>query len=213
MHLITENLSIERGGRTIIDGLSFAVADGEALVLTGPNGAGKTTLIRAVAGFLAPLSGSVRLDGGMADTPIAEQCHYVGHRDGVKGSLSVAENARFWGSYLGGVGAIDGVLERVGLAALAGVPAAYLSAGQRRRLGLARLLLAQRPLWLLDEPTVSLDASGVAMLAGLVAEHLAAGGLVLAATHIPLGLARARELRLGVRLGGGLASSLAGEEQ
>ena len=208
MNLIADNVSIERGGRTIIDGLSFAIAAGEALVLIGPNGAGKTTLIRAVAGFLPPVAGTVRLEGGAADTPIAEQCHYVGHRDGVKGSQSVAENARFWARYLGGVSAIEPVLERVGLGALASVPAAYLSAGQRRRLGIARLLLSSRPLWLLDEPTVSLDAAGVVMMAGLVAEHRAAGGLTLAATHTPLGLDDAREMRLGASS----SSPLAGVE-
>ena len=197
MNLVAENLSLERGGRTILAGLSFAVAAGEALVLTGPNGAGKTTLLRAVAGFLPPAAGHVRLDGRPADTEIAEHCHYVGHRDGVKAGLTVGENARFWSRYLGGSAEPAEVLERVGLGQLAGVPAAYLSAGQRRRLGLARLLLAQRPLWLLVEPTVSLDASGTAMLAGFIGQHLGAGGLVLAATHIPLGLDAARELRLG----------------
>ena len=210
MQLIVEHLSIERGGRIIIDDLSFTIAAGRALVLTGPNGAGKTSLIRAVAGFLPPASGVIRLDGGAIDTPIAEQCHYLGHRDGVKGSLSVAENASFWASYLGGADTVEMALERVGLAALAGVPAAYLSAGQRRRLGIARLLLAPRPLWQLDEPTVSLDTAGVAMLAGLVGEHLSGGGLVLAATHIPLGLAGASELRLGAVFS---SSPARGEEQ
>ena len=200
MKLVVDNLSLERGGRLILSGVSFAVAAGEALVLTGPNGAGKTSLLRAVAGFLPAVAGSVRLDGGEADATTGEQCHYVGHRDGVKGSLSVGENARFWSSYLGG--AANGerqsnALARIGLGSLTAAPAAYLSAGQKRRLGLARLLLARRPLWLLDEPTVSLDAAGVTMLAGLLAEHLADGGLVLAATHTPLGIGDARQVQLG----------------
>ena len=197
MQLIAENLALERGGRRIVEGLSFRVAAGEVLVLTGPNGAGKSTLIRGIAGFLPAAEGSIRLEGGAAEAEIAEQSHFVGHRDGVKGALSVRENAAFTSYYLGDGGDVTPVLERLGLDALAEVPAAYLSAGQRRRLGLARLLLARRPLWLLDEPTVSLDAASVATLAGIVKEHLAGGGLVVAATHTPLGLDGARELRLG----------------
>lgn len=214
MQLVAENLSIDRGERRIVEGLSFAVAGGEALVLTGPNGAGKTTLLRAAAGFLPLSGGEIRLDGGADDAGIGEQCHLVGHRDGIKGSLTVRENAGFFAQYLGGAGSsrsLTGqpgrrsmqtgdegvVLDRLGLAALADVPAAWLSAGQRRRLGLSRLLLAKRPLWLLDEPTVSLDAAAVETLAGMIHEHLADGGIVLAATHIPLRLKAARNLRLG----------------
>ena len=198
MQLTARDLSIARGGRTVVDALSFEIAAGQAMVVTGPNGAGKTTLLRAVAGFLPILEGRVRLEGGPdEEAGIAEQCHYVGHRDGVKASLSVAENATFWSRYLGGNGDVGDALERVGLGALAGVPAAYLSAGQKRRLGLSRLIAANRPLWLLDEPTVSLDAAGVAMLAELIGEHRARGGLVLAATHLPLGIDDAHELRLG----------------
>ncbi len=197
MQLIAENLALERGGRRIVEGLAFQVAAGEALVLTGPNGAGKSTLIRGIAGFLPAAEGSIRLEGGPADTEIAEQCHFVGHRDGVKAALSVRENAVFASRFLGQGEDVTSALERLGLDALAEVPAAYLSAGQRRRLGLARLLLARRPLWLLDEPTVSLDATSVATLARIVKDHLASGGLVVAATHTPLGLEGARELRLG----------------
>ena len=208
MRLVVDNLAVERGSRRIVEGLTFAVGPGEAVVLTGPNGAGKTTLIRAIAGFLPATEGSIRLEGGAADAGIAEQCHLVGHRDGIKGALSVSENAAFFARYLGSPadrghaggyarGITEAALERLGLAALADVPAAWLSAGQRRRLGLSRLLLARRPMWLLDEPTVSLDAGAVASLAGMAAEHLAQGGLMVAATHIPLGLADARELRLG----------------
>jgi heme exporter protein A len=199
MQLVVDNVSLERGGRPIIESLSTKVSDGEALVLTGPNGAGKTTLLRAVAGFVKPAEGAIRLEGGGGDLEIAEQCHFVGHRDGVKSALTVAENARFWARYLGGVPHPDvpHALELVGLGGLEGVPSMWLSAGQRRRLGLARLLLAHRPLWLLDEPSVSLDVSGVAMLARLIGGHRAAGGIVLAATHVALGLEGARELRLG----------------
>lgn len=203
MHLVADNLSLDRGGRRIASGLSFRVDGGTALVLTGPNGAGKTTLLRALGGFLTPSAGTIRLDSGGADQDIAEQCHFIGHRDGVKGALSVEENARFMSQYLGEGTDAEPALERLGIAALAHVPAAYLSAGQRRRLGLCRLLLARRPIWLLDEPTVSLDTAAVGTLAAIVMEHLAAGGLAIAATHIPLGLDGAQELRLGAGAGGG----------
>jgi heme exporter protein A len=171
---------------------------GQALVLTGPNGSGKTTLLRTLAGFLEPLSGTIRLDGGDPERSIAEQCHYVGHRDAVRASLTVGENAAFWSGFLGGAeGRGQAALERFGLAAISDVPASYLSAGQRRRLGLIRLLLADRPLWLLDEPTASLDAAAVRTLTELITAHIRGGGLLVAATHVPLGLPAAGELRLG----------------
>ena len=209
MRLIADSISVERGGRLVIAGLSLTVADGEAVVLTGPNGAGKTTLLKALAGFVKSVRGSVRLEGGAAEAEILEQCHWVGHRDGVKASLTVEENAAFWGRYLGGGASapaperqgdeqeVRAALDRVGIGALAGVPAGYLSAGQKRRLGLSRLVIARRPLWLLDEPTAALDAAGSEMLASLVREHVASGGLAIAATHLPLGIPGARELRLG----------------
>lgn len=183
----------------IVADLSFRVAPGVVLQLTGPNGAGKTTLIRAVAGFLRPAGGSLRLEGGLPDTPVAEHCHYIGHLNGVKAKQTVAENLAFWGAYLGAADRdqVDAALDMFGLTPLAGIAAGYLSAGQKRRVGLARLLVADRPVWLLDEPTVSLDAESTAMLANVIAHHVAAGGLAIAATHIPLGLASVTELRLG----------------
>jgi heme exporter protein A len=199
MRLIVESLGLDRGGRHIVSALSFNLDQGEAMVLTGPNGAGKTTLLRALAGFLPPIEGSIRLEGAPADVEIAEQCHFIGHRDGVKGALSVLENLRFTSRYLGNGTGVDAALDRLGLTDLAHVPAAYLSAGQRRRVGLARLMLAKRPLWLLDEPTVSLDASSVVALAEIVQEHVAGGGMAVVATHIPLGLTGAKELTLGGR--------------
>lgn len=195
------DLAVERGGRLLFEGLSFTVASGEALLLTGPNGAGKTSLLRVLAGFLQPAAGEVRLQGGEADRSLGEQCHWLGHANAVKPALTVAENAAFWASYLGGGEpgrrAVGDALDRFGLTELADIPAGYLSAGQKRRLGLARLLLAPRPLWLLDEPTVSLDAEGTATLAAVIDAHLASGGLAVAATHLPMGLARARQLQLG----------------
>jgi heme exporter protein A len=200
MRLIADALSSTRGGRSLFSGLSFAVDGGEALLLMGPNGAGKTTLIRILAGLLAPAAGAVRLDGGNSEQSVGEQCHYVGHLNALKASLTVEENAGFWCRFLGAAGALDRVaaaLAAFGLTDLGDIPAAYLSAGQKRRLGLARLLLAERPLWLLDEPTVSLDQAAQEMLVAAVGAHLAGGGVVVAATHVPLGFARARELRLG----------------
>lgn len=190
-------LSVARGGRIVVDGLSLAVAAGEAVVLTGRNGAGKTTLLRAIAGFLAPEAGTVALSPptGTGEDTVAERCHFVGHLDGVKGALTVEENARFAADWLGGPReGVDGALGRVGLGVLGPVAARFLSAGQRRRLALCRLLVAPRPVWLLDEPTASLDTAGQAMLAAITAEHLAGGGIVIAATHMPLGIAGARTL-------------------
>jgi heme exporter protein A len=200
MQLIADRLGAIRGGRTLFSELSFVVEGGEALLLLGPNGAGKTTLIRMIAGLLAPAGGSVRVEGGDTEQSVGEQCHYVGHLNALKASLTVEENASFWCRFLGGGVArnrIDAALAAFGLAHLRDIPAAYLSAGQKRRLGLARVLLAVRPIWLLDEPTVSLDRAAQAALTRAVDAHIAAGGLVVAATHTPLGFAKARELHLG----------------
>jgi heme exporter protein A len=189
----------------VIEGLSFDVAGGEALLVTGPNGSGKTTLLRTIAGFVKPEAGRVVLEGGNEDESLGEQCHYVGHLDGAKSALTVAANLEFWATYLGGSGsrppvreAVDAALARFGLEPLAGVPAGFLSAGQRRRLGLARTLAARRPVWLLDEPTVSLDAGATGRLAQVIGEHLGGGGILVAATHLPLGIDGAKFLRLGV---------------
>jgi heme exporter protein A len=198
MKLIVERLSVMRGDRMVVTQLTFSVDSGEALLLTGPNGAGKTTVIRAIAGLLRPAGGQIRLEGAQPEHTPSEECHYVGHLNAVKAGLTAEENAAFWCRYLGGASAdIEPALATFGLAGAREVPAGYLSAGQRRRLALARLLLAKRPIWLLDEPTVSLDTAAQAILAKVADAHLAGGGLVVAATHLPLGFDRSRELVLG----------------
>jgi heme exporter protein A len=190
-----------RGGREVFAGLGFTVDGGEALLVTGRNGAGKSTLLRLIAGLVRPAGGQLTLTGGDGEQTIAEQAHYLGHLDAVKPSLTVGENLRFWASYLGASKsapeAIDAALAATGLDALAELPAAYLSAGQRRRLSIARLLAVKRPIWLLDEPTSALDRDAQDTLAALMREHLAGGGIIAAATHGPIGLDRARELHLG----------------
>ena len=203
MKLIADHLTLERGSRAVVADLSFAVATGEALVLTGPNGAGKTTLLRALAGLFAPSRGTVVLDGGDTDCALAEQSHFIGHQNGIKSSLTVAENLAFWAAYLGvsAGGPIETALSRFDLEPLAHIPAGYLSAGQKRRLGLARLMVAARPMWLLDEPSVSLDARSTGLLADAINAHVAGGGIAIAATHLPLGLKTARELRLSPATG------------
>jgi heme exporter protein A len=197
MRLSGHDLCCVRGGREVFTGLNFAVDSGAALAITGRNGAGKTTLLRLIAGLLELAAGRLELTGGAPDTSLAEQAHYVGHRDGLKPALSVRENLDFWYAFLGGHDAsAASALDAVGLAGLAGLSAAYLSAGQRRRLALARLLAVPRPIWLLDEPTAALDTAGQQRLAELMTTHLAGGGIIVAATHGPLGIT-ATELRLG----------------
>jgi len=198
MRLSASELACRRGGREVFGGVSFAVGAGETLVVTGRNGAGKSSLLRIVAGLLRPAAGSLELAGADPDRSLAEQAHYLGHLDPLKASLSVAENLQFWTRFLGGGAGGDPLdpLAAVGLRGLGDLPAGYLSAGQRRRLSIARLLAVARPIWLLDEPASALDSSGQALLRDLMLRHLASDGLILAATHASLGLA-ARELRLG----------------
>jgi heme exporter protein A len=197
MRLSGRGVTCVRGGREVFAGLDFEVASGEALAVTGHNGSGKTSLLRLVAGLLMPTEGTIALEGGEAELTLAEQAHYLGHRDALKPALSVEENLSFWQNFLGGEAAeAAACLKAVGIDHAAHLPAAYLSAGQRRRLSLARLLAVRRPVWLLDEPTAALDAAGQALFSGLMREHLARGGLIVAATHGPLGI-EAQELRMG----------------
>lgn len=181
----------------MFSGLDFAASSGEVLAVTGPNGSGKTSLLRLIAGLLSPAEGRIALEGGEGELTLPEQAHYLGHRDAFKPALSVTENLLFWRDFLGGeVFEAGASLKAVALDHAAHLPAAYLSAGQRRRLSLARLLAVRRPVWLLDEPTAALDAAGQELFAGLMRDHLARGGLIVAATHTPLGI-ETRDLRIG----------------
>jgi len=198
MQLTADNLVCRRGGRIVFSGLNFSVSSGEAIMIVGRNGAGKSSLLRMIAGLICISAGRLELTGGEVDITLPEQTHYLGHLDALKPSLSVRENLRFWADYLGDSGsAIESALAVVDMVPLADLPAAYLSAGQRRRLSIARLVAVPRPLWLLDEPTSALDVSSQDRLAGLMRHHLAGGGIILAATHGPIGLENARELRMG----------------
>ena len=197
MRLLGRGVSCVRGGREVFSALDFEASSGEALAVTGPNGSGKTSLLRLTAGLLAVSGGSIGLEGGEVELTLPEQAHYLGHRDALKPALSVAENLIFWRDFLGGEPFDAGKsLAAVGLDHAARLPAAYLSAGQRRRLSIARLLAVRRPVWLLDEPTNALDTAGQKLFAGLMGDHLSQGGLIIAATHAPLGV-QARELRIG----------------
>jgi heme exporter protein A len=196
--LIGEGLAAFRGERLVLRDISFTVAAGGALVLTGPNGAGKSTLLRLIAGLIRPVAGTMRWNGAnaLAD-PVehARRLAYLGHENAVKPALTAAENLRFAAACARS--GIADALRAVGLAELAHLPVRFFSAGQRRRLALARLVQSPATLWLLDEPTAGLDDTSVATLGNLMAAHCARGGLLVAATHLALPLAGAAELCLG----------------
>ena len=185
MRLVVDGLTCIRGGRSLFRGLSFDLQEGGALVVTGPNGVGKTSLLRLVAGLLTPVEG--RITAANSGQTVAELCHFVGHFDAVKSALSVSENLDFGRALLGSNGSeVVTALSRVGLGALGNIPARMLSMGQRRRLALARLLVASRPIWLLDEPTASLDAEGKQTVIQLIEEHRKSGGMAIIVTHVTL---------------------------
>lgn len=199
--LAIENLALARGGRALFADLSFALQAGEAVALTGANGSGKTSLLRAIAGLLRPEAGAIRFDGATgvreADEARSDGLHLLGHHDGLKTNRTAREELRFWARWSGGSDAgIERAVEALTLAPLLDLDVRKLSAGQRRRLALARLLAAPRPLWLLDEPMAPLDAANRTRFGGLMAEHLAGGGLILAAVHDPLPV-RARTVEVG----------------
>ncbi len=195
MRLTATGLAAVRGGRPVFADLSFALQPGALLAVTGPNGAGKSTLLRLVAGLLRPAAGSVVLEGA-GDAGIGENVHYLGHLDALKAGLTVRQNLAFWRKLWGG-GDIDAALAAVGLEPLGDLHASVLSAGQKRRVALARLLVSRRVLWLLDEPATALDAAAEAGLGRLIADHLAGGGMAIAATHRDLPVQPAATLALG----------------
>ena len=202
MRLVAEGLSAKRGEDLIFQDISFEIASGEALVVKGPNGSGKSTLLRVLAGLLPAESGMAKLLAAAHPVErVGEAAHYLGHRNAMKRELTVAENLAFWkaffGDFAGGEGVtVDAAVDAVGLGGIAHLPFGYLSAGQQRRMAMAKLLVAWRPVWILDEPTAALDVAAEEMFSGLVTAHLARGGLTIAATHQPLGLAGAGELRM-----------------
>lgn len=182
-------LTCRRGDTEVFSSLSFSVAAGQALIVTGPNGAGKTSLLSTLAGVLRPAAGTIEWTGHDPEEPIRELLHHVGHAGAVKPALTVAENLAFWRHLYGAADRGEAILADAGLVELADYPAAILSAGQTRRLALARLGAIPRPVWLLDEPTASLDAAGEDWVRRLIAAHLDAGGLAIVASHRPAELA------------------------
>ncbi len=200
--LEVRDLALTRGEQRVLEGVSFTARPGEAILITGPNGAGKSTLLRGLAGLLAPDAGKIAVwRQGEAGEP-GSDAHFLGHADGLKGALTARENLDFWAAMLGGrhtaplAQAAFEALQRLKIAGVEDLPVGWLSAGQRRRVALARLLVAPRQLWLLDEPATALDVDAQATFAAIMAEHRSAGGVIIAATHAPLGLADARQLRL-----------------
>ena len=206
MKLVADQLSVVRGEEMIFSAFSFDVSSGEALIVEGPNGVGKSTLLRSICGLLPLQSGALRFDdpsGEFGDARVVELCHYLGHDNAMKPALSVGENLAFWQEFYGQAHLdVDEALHMVGLAGLETVPFAHLSTGQRRRIGIARLLVSYRPIWLLDEPTSGLDAASAEQFCALMRAHLEDDGLIIAATHIPLGLTSAKVLEMGAHQSG-----------
>lgn len=199
MRLVAHALGGERGGEPVFAGVSFSLEEGKALTVTGPNGSGKSTLLRVVAGLLPVAEGSIALEGGGEEWPTPRSAaHFLGHQNGMKTALTVDENLRFWREF-NGEPHLDAqeALEVMGLGEIGHLPFGYLSTGQKRRVAIARLLVSYRPLWLLDEPTAGLDTASEAQFAELMQAHLEDGGMIMAATHLPLGLEGAQELRMG----------------
>jgi heme exporter protein A len=194
--LRAQNLACERGGRLVFSNLNFELKAGEFMELRGPNGAGKSSLLRLLAGLNVPAAGSVVLGNGLKDRALCEQAHYIGHGDALKFGLSVEQNLEFWAGFFGGANA-SLPLDGFNLQHLKNDPVQFLSAGQKRRLALTRLLLSHRTLWLLDEPSVGLDASALVLLQKHIKNHTAAGGMVMAATHVDLGIEKVKFLQLG----------------
>lgn len=209
------NLGVERGERRIVSGVSFTLGTGEALVVTGENGSGKSTLLRAIAGLLPCAQGGIQFEGrrnggGAADIDedarLGEYCHYLGHQNGLKAALSVEENLTFWQKFYGANHAaqnmgVEEALETVGMAHVLDIPAGYLSTGMKRRVAIAKLLLSERPVWIVDEPTAGLDAQSTKMFTDIASDFCKGGGILIAATHLPLGLKKTQKLEIKDHLG------------
>ena len=194
------DISCIRGGRLVFDGVAFDIDSGGAMLLTGPNGSGKSTLLRLMAGLIDPTLGTLTWDGepvARNKTDHRARLHYLAHAEAIKPPLTVSEDLQFWRAVNGSETPVEAAVQAMGLEDRADIPCRYLSAGQRRRLALARLLLSDTELWLLDEPSVGLDTASVARLRAAVADHRAGGGMVIAATHVDLGLDAAQTLDVG----------------
>ena len=203
MRLVAEGLAARRGGERVFEGIGFALAAGQGMLVTGPNGAGKSTLLRVLAGFLPPATGSARIEGaGDGPAKIAAHAHFLSPLNAMKPALTVRENLAFWRGF-GDMPwqSVEGALDRVGLAHVIDAPFSDLSTGQRRRVAIARLFVARKPVWLLDEPTSGLDRGAEAAFAALVADHLAEGGIAVAATHLPIAVPGMRTLRFTAGVG------------
>ena len=193
-----ENLTCIRGGREVFKDISFEINSGQALQITGLNGSGKTSLLRIIAGLIRFPSGQISYTGCNGEANLSKFCHYFGHSDSIKPALTVSENLNFWRSIMGNqIETISNSLETLGLSHLEKISASYLSAGQKKRLSLARLLVNKRPIWLLDEPTTSLDSAAMNTLTTIMTDHINSGGILLVTTHSPLNLINAKELLLG----------------
>jgi heme exporter protein A len=201
MKLIVENLSIHRATQEIVSDISFELTSGEALIVTGENGSGKSTTLRGIAGLIPLNAGSVKLldeNGKQFEGETREYCHYLGHQNGMKPSLTVRENLDFWQKFCGEPDlTIEEALDEVDLAHTIDLPFSYLSAGMKRRVSIARLLVSDRPVWIVDEPTAGLDAQSVKMFTGLCHAFCEGGGILIAATHLPLGIETEKTLEIG----------------
>jgi heme exporter protein A len=198
LRLIAKDISCERGGRLIFEGLNFTLDQGELLELRGANGAGKSSLLRLIAGLNQSRSGTLTLEAAPADTSVSELSHYIGHAEANKSALTLRQNLEFWAKFLGN-GKVGRGLEAFDLTSIADDPARLLSSGQKRRLSLARLAVVSRPLWLLDEPTVGLDQNSIGKLNELLKKHLSEGGMAIVATHADLDIKARKHLTLKAR--------------
>lgn len=199
MKLVAENLSVNRGIKRVVENLSFEIDQGEALIVTGENGAGKSTLLRAIAGLLPIDGGSVSLQGGKEELLLREQCHYLGHQNGLKTALTVKENLEFWQRFSGELDfSIQEALEIVDLAHTLDLAVGYLSTGMKRRIAIAKLLITRKQIWVVDEPTAGLDGGSSKMFIDICSAFCADGGILIAATHLPLSLKKSKSLHLEI---------------